>query len=426
MRKLFYMLMIVPFVATISTNTIDFKKELTAISSTFSPAPDKSAVESVDDVINFVDIKVYKDVNMTKVKEILPAFSKLNIKRMVNQQGSDIIFQLADEGYIVTNQSNLTQGKVMQTDKTLYSNNETNIYSQPKSDSKYIYSKFTSPAQIKIKQVLINQYGEFTPYIFKGKKVWLKVDDLNDNDMRMKKVETLLTSKYNDPKYSIYVKQVDSDYSVGINQDSKMYSASLTKLPILYEVQKRINNGDLSLNLSYKYIDDVNKGKISFKPEGAGFLPKTADGKEYTLLDLINRTAMNSDNVASNILSYYICQPDILLVNQDTDSLTGVTWDLKERNASSHMAGIMMERIYKEQGQVYQALKTTQFDDERIPKKLPKDLTIAHKIGDAYDFHHDVALVEAVIPYVLSIETRGDVPLDNISNISKDIYDILK
>jgi beta-lactamase class C len=49
----------------------------------------------------------------------------------------------------------------------------------------------------------------------------------------------------------------------------------------------------------------VNDWQGAFKTEGTGFLPKTPDYQSYSLLDLINRTAKDSDNVASNMLAYY-------------------------------------------------------------------------------------------------------------------------
>ena len=50
---------------------------------------------------------------------------------------------------------------------------------------------------------------------------------------------------------------------------------------------------------------------------------------------------------------------------------------------------------------------------------------VAHKIGDAYDFRHDVAIVYTNSPYVIAIFTDHS-NYDTISNISKDIYEVLK
>ncbi len=50
----------------------------------------------------------------------------------------------------------------------------------------------------------------------------------------MDKVQEILRSKYNKTDYSIYVKQLNSGKTAGINPDVEMYSASVAKLLILY------------------------------------------------------------------------------------------------------------------------------------------------------------------------------------------------
>ena len=50
-----------------------------------------------------------------------------------------------------------------------------------------------------------------------------------------------------------------------------------------------------------------------------------------------------------------------------------------------------MEAIYQQNGGIIDALSETRFDDQRISKDIP--VKVAHKIGDAYDFRHDVAIV---------------------------------
>ncbi len=63
------------------------------------------------------------------------------------------------------------------------------------------------------------------------------------------------------------------------------------------------------------------------------------------------------------------------------------------------------------------------YDDQRIARDIP--VKVAHKIGDAYDFRHDVAILYTNSPYVIAIFTDHS-NYDTISNISKDIYEVLK
>ena len=50
---------------------------------------------------------------------------------------------------------------------------------------------------------------------------------------------------------------------------------------------------------------------------------------------------------------------------------------------------------------------------------------MAHKIGDAYDFKHDAAIVYADSPFIIVIFTNNST-YDNISQIADDVYGVLK
>lgn len=50
---------------------------------------------------------------------------------------------------------------------------------------------------------------------------------------------------------------------------------------------------------------------------------------------------------------------------------------------------------------------------------------MAHKIGDAYDYKHDVAIIYGDTPFVLSIFT-DKATYDDITAIADDVYAILK
>ena len=72
-----------------------------------------------------------------------------------------------------------------------------------------------------------------------------------------------------------------------------------------------------------------------------------------------------------------------------------------KREASAEMAGNVMEAVYQQNGPIIDALSSTKYDDQRIARDLP--VKVAHKIGDAYDFRHDVAIVYTNSPYVIAI-----------------------
>ena len=86
-------------------------------------------------------------------------------------------------------------------------------------------------------------------------------------------------------------------------------------------------------------------------------------------------------------------------------------------------AGTLMEAVYRQNGDIITYLSSTDYDGERISKNI--DVPVAHKIGDAYDFKHDVAIVYADSPFILSIFTDKE-GYDKITSIADDVYGILK
>ena len=96
---------------------------------------------------------------------------------------------------------------------------------------------------------------------------------------------------------------------------------------------------------------------------------------------------------------------------------------MKTREMSSKTAADLMEAIYQQNGEIISYLSSTAFDNARISKDI--NVQVAHKIGDAYDYRHDVAIVYADQPFILSIFTNN-ASYDDISNIANDVYNILK
>ena len=96
---------------------------------------------------------------------------------------------------------------------------------------------------------------------------------------------------------------------------------------------------------------------------------------------------------------------------------------MEERQASSRMTGNILEAIYEQNGMIIDALSQTNYDNQRISKNI--DAKVAHKIGDAYDFKHDAAIVYTDSPFIIVIFTNN-ATYDNISQIADDVYGVLK
>ena len=172
-----------------------------------------------------------------------------------------------------------------------------------------------------------------------------------------------------------------------------------------------------------KYTAAVNDFAGAYDPEGSGSISKSANDKEYSVQDLINGVAKESDNVAHNILAYYTSNQSDSQFQNTIEKIAGKKWDVESRQASARMAGNVMEAIYKQNGMIIDALSQTNYDNQRISKNI--NVKVAHKIGDAYDFKHDVAIVYADSPFIIAILTNNS-DYDTISKIADDVYGVLK
>ena len=202
-----------------------------------------------------------------------------------------------------------------------------------------------------------------------------------------------------------------------------MYAASVAKLGLLYYAQERLSQEKLALSDEYQYTSAVNGFPGAYDPDGSGKISKMPDDKNYSLENLLKAVAQNSDNVATNILGYYVANQYDKAFQKSVDKAAATLWNMDKKELTARAAGTLMEAVYRQNGDIINYLSSTDYDGERISKNI--DVPVAHKIGDAYDFKHDVAIVYADSPFILSIFTDKE-GYDKITSIADDVYGILK
>ena len=363
---------------------------------------------------------VYSTEELVKESGKVTPESKLTILEWrLNSQGQ-AVFKLSNNQFIAADKRLLYDAsQVYHSSKKVWLDPEFVIYNSPY-DKEELKSNLSAYQEVETDMTLFAEGREFLHIKQTG---WIATEYTSEEDNRMQKVQELLSSKYQNEQFSIYVKQLTTGKEAGLNENQKMYAASVTKLPYLYSVQEKINQGDYQLDTKLKYVSEVNDFPGSYKPEGSGSLPKTADNKEYTIKDLITKTAKESDNVAHNILAYYITNKSDEAFKTEMTTIAGEEWNVTDKLASAKMAGQVMESIYNQNGFVLESLSQTSFDNQRIAKNI--SAKVAHKIGDADEFKHDVAVVYTDSPFIISIFTKNS-DYDTISKIAKDVYEVLK
>ncbi|HFI0043703.1 TPA: serine hydrolase [Streptococcus suis] len=367
---------------------------------------------------------LYSDLELTQVVGQLKPNQAFSITDVTVNSKKELVFQIDNASYIVADTHKLFDDAVLAetlVEQTYWTNKNITVLSSPISNqAKEVKTDLQSYQPVNISKIATTPLGDFAYVADKG---WLDMEDLSATDNRMDAVQEMLNQKYSKDTIGVYVKQLSTGQKVGVNQDKTFYSASIAKLPILYYVQEQINAGQVDLTTKVKYTVESMSFPGAYVVGGSGSLSKTPDNKEYSIEELINKTAKESDNVASNLLSYYVTNQFDDNFYQLTTAVTGRRWDMVTRETSAEVAGNMMEAIYNQNGYILESLLSTQFDNQRISKDIA--VPVAHKIGDADDVKHDVAIVYAESPFVLSIFTDKS-SYDEITQIANDIYGILK
>ena len=362
-------------------------------------------------------IVTYTDPELSqKAGEIKPDIPFTVEQLFVNEQGHSV-FKLGNKQYVVADQDQIFEDNVLEISeekKSLWLTGDFTVYDKPlMNGAKVKKTSLTPYSKVEVTKVAKTLKGTYLEIAGQG---WISKEEFSTTDNRMEKVQEILNQKYNKDGIAVYVKQVDTGKTAGIHEDQEMYSASIAKL-------LELNENQVDLQTSLKYTKEVNDYPGSYEPEGSGSISKTPDDKDYTVADLINRVAKESDNVAHNILGYYVTNQSDKEFQKVTNKIAGKTWNVENRMASAKMAGNVMEAIYQQNGGIIDALSDTRFDDQRISKDIP--VKVAHKIGDAYDFRHDVAIVYTDSPFILAIFTDHS-DYETISEIAKDIYEVLQ
>lgn len=366
----------------------------------------------------------FKDRALKHIKDTILPNQALDIQSLIYREDGTPLFLLKDKGYLLASRSLVYDNQVLELeslDQSFFVQPGARFYKEfPTAQTKPASVLYKPYQQIRIVQKLTYPRGSFA---VTDKREYVAWSSLSQKDNRIQRVQELLEQKYQEDGLGIYVKQLDTNQVAGIKLDQAMYSASITKLPYLYYIQKQVLDGTLKWTDTFLYKKETEEYDGAYDPAGTGSLPKEPDGKNYSLKELEEKAAKESDNVAHNILGYYGTDSSSKDFHQEIRQIVGQTWDVVDREVTPKMAGLLLEAIYVQQGELLEMLQQTNFDDQRIPKELP--VPVAHKIGDADAFHHDAAIVFAQSPYILVVFTENK-DLDLIARISKDIYEVLK
>lgn len=198
------------------------------------------------------------------------------------------------------------------------------------------------------------------------------------------------------------IKDLDTGVEISFNRDVRMPSASMAKVPIMAVLFFAAAEGRIRL-------DETMSVKESYKAQGSGTLKWDKPGKEYTVERLMELMIAESDNTAANMIIERLGL-DYLNGYFKRMGLKGTNLSRKMMDFKSRRNGIenyttagdmaiLLEDIYY--GRLQDAASSKkclsvlarQKVNDRIPKRLPPGMVIAHKTGLERGVCHDAGIV---------------------------------
>ncbi len=252
------------------------------------------------------------------------------------------------------------------------------------------------------------------------------VSKVNANEYEQ--MEKEITRLLQDEKgtYGVYVKDINSGKTMGINHMETFHGASTFKLPLNIYLYQQIAAGkiDPSTKLTFKEEHcEEGTGKLQFDPLGS----------TYEIRLLSRYSIVYSDNVATNMLLSHLGYNN---VKKYMKSLGGVVVSYEENITCPRDMVLYMSQLLEFQSKhpelgnrLMSDLERTIFND-RIPKLLPPDIKIAHKIGNwpPTGTFNDIGYVQhPESPYIIAIFSKNTPGAQRafqvMQKISKIVYD---
>jgi len=228
-------------------------------------------------------------------------------------------------------------------------------------------------------------------------------------------------------QYGIYFIDLVDGYEFGIDDTDEYIAASTVKVPLNYYVFKMIEEGEVNPEKQIAYVEADFEG-------GSGILQrKRLEGKAFTIRYLLELSIKYSDNIATNMLLRYFGRNNLKSYMR---SLGGTVVDDNKNVSCPKDMAIYLKKVYEfcnennELGEEFKQNLCNTVYNNRLPRLLPKEVEVAHKIGDQIQAVHDVGIIYSDKPYVLAVMSKGvisDQEAHNvIAQISKKVYDYVK
>jgi beta-lactamase class A len=200
----------------------------------------------------------------------------------------------------------------------------------------------------------------------------------------------------------IVVEDLETGWTFIHNEDQPYPAASLVKIPIMVACFKAAQEGQLDLSEKHVLRREDRVG-------GSGILRRMRNGRSFTYSQLIDYMVTESDNIACNIMIDrlgfdYINQVfeelglEKTRLNRKMIDFAARDQGIENYTTAAEMTGLL-DRIYHhrcfnaEISEMCLAVLKRQKINDRLPRYLPKEVTVAHKTGLEKEVCHDAGIV---------------------------------
>ena len=174
---------------------------------------------------------VYSTEDLIKESGKVNAETKLSVLEWrLNKQGQPV-FKLSNNQFVLADKRLLYDSSIVNNfSKRVWLKPEFVVYNSPY-DKQELKSTLAPYQEVEADMSVFAEGREFLHIKQAG---WISTDYISNDDNRIQKVQELLSANYQNEQFSIYVKQLSTGKEAGINEEQKMYAASVMKLPYLH------------------------------------------------------------------------------------------------------------------------------------------------------------------------------------------------
>lgn len=251
-----------------------------------------------------------------------------------------------------------------------------------------------------------------TEYSYLSRRIFVEnPSDIIINFVPLRTQLRELLSEYPD-QVSLYFEYLPSGISIGINEKNEVRLASLSKIPTVMSIYKKIEKGELS-----------KEDQIEIKPEFIdpqfGTTWKKGIGATISVEEAVTKAITESDNTAHKLLKSLLTTEEINHVYEYLDIPFHKETHyplISAKNYSSVLKSLFFSSYltFTSSQEILEIMTKTIYLD-KIPAGVPTDIPIAHKIGvyqqknDSASHYSDCGIVYAPNrPYILCIMVKND------------------